>query len=224
MVYGAGDRAVGARRTGKGTRARCRRRRLRHQTLRNGGIARQIARGRTQNSSKRQHGRVTTEAFTVDLAARRVMAGQDEIRLTPTEWHLLETLVRYAGKPSLSVNSCSRYGGPAMAQRPTTFACISPTCAASWNGSQSPPLPDHRAGHRIPVHAGSDDRSQRNIASGSISLSDLVSLCCARSATAAAGVPPGQADPKASAASSTSLSAAASGPRAGAGVPPRKGR
>ena len=44
-----------ARRTGKGTRARCRRRRLRHQTLRNGGIARQIARGRTQNSSRSQH-------------------------------------------------------------------------------------------------------------------------------------------------------------------------
>jgi two-component system KDP operon response regulator KdpE len=40
---------------------------------------------------------VTTEAFTVDLAARRVMAGQDEIRLTPTEWHLLELLVRNAG-------------------------------------------------------------------------------------------------------------------------------
>jgi two-component system KDP operon response regulator KdpE len=40
---------------------------------------------------------VTTEAFTVDLAARRVTAGQDEIRLTPTEWHLLEILVRNAG-------------------------------------------------------------------------------------------------------------------------------
>jgi two-component system, OmpR family, KDP operon response regulator KdpE len=40
---------------------------------------------------------VATEAFTVDLAARRVMAGQAEIRLTPTEWHLLEMLVRNAG-------------------------------------------------------------------------------------------------------------------------------
>jgi two-component system KDP operon response regulator KdpE len=40
---------------------------------------------------------VTTEAFTVDLVARRVMVGQDEIRLTPTEWHLLEMLVRNAG-------------------------------------------------------------------------------------------------------------------------------
>jgi two-component system, OmpR family, KDP operon response regulator KdpE len=41
--------------------------------------------------------RVTTEAFTVDLVARRVVVGQEEMRLTPTEWHLLEMLVRNAG-------------------------------------------------------------------------------------------------------------------------------
>lgn len=41
---------------------------------------------------------VTTDAFTVDLAAKRVgRAGQD-IRLTPTEWHLLEVLVRNPGR------------------------------------------------------------------------------------------------------------------------------
>jgi two-component system KDP operon response regulator KdpE len=33
----------------------------------------------------------------VDLAARRVRRGDDEIRLTPTEWHLLEVLVRHPG-------------------------------------------------------------------------------------------------------------------------------
>ncbi|MET9019076.1 response regulator [Actinopolymorpha sp. NPDC004070] len=37
---------------------------------------------------------VTTEAFTVDLAAKRVTREGQEVRLTPTEWHLLETLVR----------------------------------------------------------------------------------------------------------------------------------
>jgi two-component system KDP operon response regulator KdpE len=42
--------------------------------------------------------KVETATFTIDLAARRVMAGQNEIRLTPTEWHLLEMLVRNAGK------------------------------------------------------------------------------------------------------------------------------
>jgi two-component system KDP operon response regulator KdpE len=37
---------------------------------------------------------VTTDAFTVDLAARRVTTQSGEVRLTPTEWHLLEILVR----------------------------------------------------------------------------------------------------------------------------------
>ncbi len=34
----------------------------------------------------------------VDLAARKVDRGEDEIRLTPTEWHLLEVLVRHPGR------------------------------------------------------------------------------------------------------------------------------
>jgi two-component system KDP operon response regulator KdpE len=41
---------------------------------------------------------VTTEAFTIDLAAKTVTAGGNEVRLTPTEWQLLETLVRHRGK------------------------------------------------------------------------------------------------------------------------------
>jgi two-component system KDP operon response regulator KdpE len=39
---------------------------------------------------------VVTDAFTVDLSAKRaVTAAGDEVRLTPTEWHLLEVLVRH---------------------------------------------------------------------------------------------------------------------------------
>jgi two-component system KDP operon response regulator KdpE len=34
----------------------------------------------------------------VDLAAKRVTIGGQEIRLTPTEWHLLEVLIRNPGK------------------------------------------------------------------------------------------------------------------------------
>jgi two-component system KDP operon response regulator KdpE len=41
---------------------------------------------------------VETEHFTVDLAAKRVTAAAGEIRLTPTEWHIVETLVRNRGK------------------------------------------------------------------------------------------------------------------------------
>jgi two-component system KDP operon response regulator KdpE len=39
---------------------------------------------------------VTTAAFTVDLAAKRVTTSTgSEVRLTPTEWHLLEMLIRH---------------------------------------------------------------------------------------------------------------------------------
>jgi two-component system, OmpR family, KDP operon response regulator KdpE len=42
---------------------------------------------------------VATEAFTVDLAAKTVKDRSGEpVRLTPTEWHLLEVLVRNQGK------------------------------------------------------------------------------------------------------------------------------
>jgi len=42
---------------------------------------------------------VTVGGITVDLAAKRVtLETGDDIRLTPTEWHLLEVLVRHPGK------------------------------------------------------------------------------------------------------------------------------
>ena len=42
---------------------------------------------------------VTTEHFTVDLAAKRVRGGNgDEVKLTPTEWAIVELLVRNPGR------------------------------------------------------------------------------------------------------------------------------
>jgi two-component system KDP operon response regulator KdpE len=41
---------------------------------------------------------VETPDFAIDLAAKRVTRDGSEIRLTPTEWHLVEVLVRNAGK------------------------------------------------------------------------------------------------------------------------------
>jgi two-component system KDP operon response regulator KdpE len=40
---------------------------------------------------------ITTETFTIDLAAKRITRGDNEVRLTPTEWHLLEVLTRHPG-------------------------------------------------------------------------------------------------------------------------------
>jgi two-component system KDP operon response regulator KdpE len=41
---------------------------------------------------------VVTDDFTVDLAAKRVVTSAGEIKLTATEWHLLEVLVRHNGR------------------------------------------------------------------------------------------------------------------------------
>ena len=41
---------------------------------------------------------VTTEHLVIDLAARRIARDGVEVKLTPTEWHLVEVLVRHAGK------------------------------------------------------------------------------------------------------------------------------
>ncbi|MEV0259824.1 response regulator [Streptomyces sp. NPDC050617] len=41
---------------------------------------------------------VETDGFTVDLAAKKVNRGGRDVRLTPTEWHLLEVLVRNTGR------------------------------------------------------------------------------------------------------------------------------
>jgi two-component system, OmpR family, KDP operon response regulator KdpE len=42
---------------------------------------------------------VVTPDFTIDLAAKRVVASDgNELRLTPTEWHIVEVLVRNHGK------------------------------------------------------------------------------------------------------------------------------
>ncbi|MFJ3975512.1 response regulator [Streptomyces sp. NPDC090021] len=41
---------------------------------------------------------VTTEDFTVDLVAKKVRRDGRDVRLTPTEWHLLEILITHPGR------------------------------------------------------------------------------------------------------------------------------
>jgi two-component system, OmpR family, KDP operon response regulator KdpE len=41
---------------------------------------------------------ITTPHFTIDLAGQRVRAPQGEVRLSPTQWHLLEVLARNQGR------------------------------------------------------------------------------------------------------------------------------
>jgi two-component system KDP operon response regulator KdpE len=41
---------------------------------------------------------IETEAFTIDLAAKRLSTPAGDVRLTPTEWHMLEVLARHPDK------------------------------------------------------------------------------------------------------------------------------
>ena len=64
------------------------------------GMAELLARLRV--AIRRQHPEpenpiVTTPHFTIDLVAKRVVTGDQEIRLTPIEWGLVEHLVRHPG-------------------------------------------------------------------------------------------------------------------------------
>lgn len=56
---------------------------------------------------------VTTAHFTIDLAAKRVTTPEgEEIRLTPTEWGIVETLVRNQGKLISQVQLLQEVWGP----------------------------------------------------------------------------------------------------------------
>jgi len=55
---------------------------------------------------------VTTADFSIDLAAKRVVAGSREVRLTPTEWHILEMLVRHRGRLISQVQLLREVWGP----------------------------------------------------------------------------------------------------------------
>ena len=56
---------------------------------------------------------VETGSFTVDLRAHRVTTTDGEVRLTPTEWHLLEVLVRHPGQLVTQRQLLQEVWGPA---------------------------------------------------------------------------------------------------------------
>lgn len=55
---------------------------------------------------------VATPHFTVDLAAQRATGPAGEVRLTPTEWHVVEVLVRNAGRLVRSRDLLQQVWGP----------------------------------------------------------------------------------------------------------------
>src|SRR5207253_2221791 len=60
---------------------------------------------------------VTAGELRVDLAARQVEQDGVAVRLTPTEWALLEVLVRHAGRPVQHRQLLEQVWGPAYVEQ-----------------------------------------------------------------------------------------------------------
>jgi two-component system KDP operon response regulator KdpE len=55
---------------------------------------------------------IETADFTIDLAAKKVRRDGEEVRLTPTEWHLVEVLVRNRGRLVAQTQLLQEVWGP----------------------------------------------------------------------------------------------------------------
>jgi two-component system, OmpR family, KDP operon response regulator KdpE len=55
---------------------------------------------------------IDTADFTIDLAAKKVRRDGEEVRLTPTEWHLVEVLVRNRGRLVAQTQLLQEVWGP----------------------------------------------------------------------------------------------------------------
>ena len=76
---------------------------------------------------------VQTPDFRVDLVAKQVVRDGREVRLTPTEWQLVELLVRNPGRLVTQRQLLHEVWGRSIGRRPTTCGCSSPRSVASSN-------------------------------------------------------------------------------------------
>jgi two-component system KDP operon response regulator KdpE len=79
------------------------------------GMAELVARLRAmtrRSGTKDKQADVQVGEASVDLAARKVTLAGSEVRLTPTEWHLLEVLLRHPGKLLSQRELLSEVWGP----------------------------------------------------------------------------------------------------------------
>ncbi|MGH3787735.1 MAG: response regulator [Pseudonocardiaceae bacterium] len=68
---------------------------------------------RTSAAAEADEPVIVTDAFTIDRAAKKVHRGGSEVRLTPTEWGILELLVRHPGRLVTQRQVLSDVWGPA---------------------------------------------------------------------------------------------------------------
>ena len=108
---------------------------------------------RTAAASDTDEPLTETSSFTVDLAAKKVTKNGSEVHLTPTEWGMLEMLVRnrrmLVGREEL----LKEVWGPATTRKPTICRCTWRSCDANWKRSVTPGSSAHRSRDGLPLPA-----------------------------------------------------------------------
>ena len=88
---------------------------------------------------------IVTPDFTVDLAAKRVTNAHGEVRMTPTEWEIVEILVRNPGQADHAAPTAPRGLGSAVLDRDQLPARLhGPDPSQARTGSVSAALVSHR--------------------------------------------------------------------------------
>ena len=91
---------------------------------------------------------------TIDLAARKVLRDGDEVRLTPTEWHLLEVLVRHPGTAAEPAAAARRGVGTRLRDRAGQPAPLHGPAAPQAGARPGPAAPPaQRARDGLPLRA-----------------------------------------------------------------------
>ena len=88
---------------------------------------------------------VETEDFTIDLAAKKVRRDGEEVRLTPTEWNLVEVLVRNRGRLVAQTQLLQEVWDELSA------GVHGPGASQARAGARPPALLHHRTRHGVPL-------------------------------------------------------------------------
>ncbi len=95
---------------------------------------------------------VSTGDFTVDLADKRVTRDGEDVRLTPTEWQLLEVLVRHSGRLVTQRQLLAEVWGPGYQNEAHYLRVYVANLRRKLEPDPSgAAVPADRARHRLPV-------------------------------------------------------------------------
>lgn len=112
---------------------------------------------------------IETADFTIDLAVKRVMRAGREVKLTPTEWGVVEVLVRHRGKLVTQTQLLKEVWGPQYGEETNYLRVFIAQVRRKLEPQPSNPryfITEPGMGYRFQVPTGEDNASAPTAASG----------------------------------------------------------